>query len=63
MTAQTEQTNGASSEELYLDLRAACLTRMLFGFAYVPAPAPTWRYQRAAFKMLNARCTRGGSNC
>src|SRR5437879_2135742 len=58
--AQTAQTIGASPEELYLDLLAACLTRTLFGFAYFPAAPPKRRYQRAAFNLLRARLNARG---
>jgi O-methyltransferase len=50
---QTAQTIGARPEELYLELLAACLTRSLFGYSYVPAAPPRRGYRRAVFNLLS----------
>src|ERR1700736_438635 len=55
MTAQTAQAISSSPEEMYLDLIAACLTRWIFGYSYVPAEPPRRRYRRAVFNLLSRR--------
>jgi O-methyltransferase len=54
-TTQTAQTIGSGPEELYLDLLAACLTRTLFGYGYVPVEPPGRRYRRAIYNLLQSR--------
>jgi O-methyltransferase len=48
-------TISAAPEELYLDLLAACLTRSVLGYSYVPARQPRRRYRRAIFNLLRRR--------
>lgn len=60
MTTQTAHTIGASPEELYLDLLAACLTRTLFGYGYVPVEPPRRLYRRAIYNLLQSRLNARG---